>query len=368
MTTDAEPDVPASAVPASEVVNEKRSGTAGAPSSAAAVSLATVVLGSMRWVALLTVLGALFARAIVPALHGIAVGYDRFTNRSQTAAEVTTQLVAVVLLGVSIALAVEVARSRAPIYLRALSIVLTGAVSMLVFASIQGERSFTPVLVVLSLSASTIVIAAGVDGLRQPAAGALGAVAILAGVSSSLRTLAVLLANRAALLPRTEGIDWARVFATASFAAEIMLIVVATGWVTTRSKKLTSPAVVVALLLAALGTREALLDTANPSPLFFLVKHGAARLLSRPVPFAPLGVEVFVALFAPLLATAVLLQRRQVPALLATLALLLLAGATAEIPVHAAALVVASLTMTLASRDARGVWAAIASAERARKG
>lgn len=324
-----------------------------------------MTLGSMRWIALLAVLGSLFARGVGPSLRGVAVGWDRFTNRAENVVEIVTQLTAVILLTAAVALVVDVARSRAPIYLRATSIVLTGAVGFLLFSSIQAERPFSPVLVALSFASSTLAIATGVDALKQPAAGSLGGVAVLTGVANYTRTIAVLLANRAALLPHTDGIEGSRVVATVSFGAQILLLVLATAWITLRSKKVASPIIVVALALAALATRQALGES-DAAPLHFIVKHGLGRLLPSPVPFVPHVVELFVGAFGPLLALAVLAMRRQVPALLGSLALLLVAGASSEIPILSAAVVVASLSLTLASRDARGVWAAIAAAERSR--
>jgi hypothetical protein len=350
-------------VEATEPRGEKASSAPGASGP----PLSTQVLGALRPVALLTIVGAVLARGLVPALHGFAVGYDRFTNRAQSFAEVLSQLVAVILLATAVMLLVEVVRSRAPLYLRAMSILPAGAVCLLVFGSIESERAFAPVLGVLSVSSSLLAIASGVDAVKQPAAGSLGVVVALAGVSSTLRGLSVLLASRAAHGPVSEGVDGARAVATGAFAIQIMLLVIAVGWITTRAKKVTSPAVVVALALAALATQQALSERGDPGALHFVVRNTVLRLMSRPEPYVPVSVALFVATFTPLLALAVLAHRNQVPALLASLALAVLVGPTAEIPLHSIALVVASLAVTLASRDARGVWAAIASAERSRK-
>jgi hypothetical protein len=272
------------------------------------------------------------------------------------------------MLAASVVLVVEVARSRAPVYLRVGSILLTGIQCLVVFASLSAERSPSFLLVASCCAASTIAVASGVDAVRQPPAGSLGVVAVLVGLSSALRAVSVVLANRAALLPRSDGTDWSRVVATAVFGLQALAIIAAVGWLTTRAKRVVSPAVGIALGLAAFATRQVSMEIPDPGPFYFLIKHGAARLLARPVPYVPAMAEVFVAILAPLLALAALTQRRQVPALLGGLALLLIAGTSAEIPLNGMALVVASLSITIASRDARGVWAAIAREERSRAG
>ena len=354
---------PSEAKGAAEPKGTPRPG-AGEPSPAPLLSV--IVLGSMRWIALATVLINLFARAITPGLHGVAVGWDRFTNRAQQASEILTQFLGVTMLALALMLMIEVTRSRAPAHLRVLALLFGGVGCLVLFASAGAERAPMPLLIASCSASSTLAVLAGLDAIRQPAAGSLGAVALLAGLASSMRAMAVFLADRAALRPRSEGLDASRVFATIAFALTVMLLVVATGWLTSRAKKLVSPAVVIALSLGALATRQILVEVESPGPLYFLLKHGAERLLTRPVPFVPLPLELFVVIVTPLLAFAALLQRGQMPALLGGLALLLTVGASAEIPLNGIALIVASLAITLASRDARGVWMAIAAQERSR--
>ncbi len=320
----------------------------------------------MRWLGLAMVLITIFARALAPALHGVAVGWDRFTNRAQQASEILTQFLCVTTLAFAVMFVMDMTRSRAPAHLRVLSLLLTGIGCLVLFASVGGERAPMPFLIASCGASSTLAVLSGLDALRQPAAGSLGVVAILSGLASSMRAISVVLANRAALLPRSDGVDGSRIFATIAFGLTVLLLVIATGWLTARAKKLVSPAVVVALALGAVATRQILVESASPGPIYFLLKHGAERLLTRPVPYVPLALELFVVLVTPLLALAALAQRGQMPALLGALALLLMVGASAEIPLNGIALIVASLSITLASRDARGVWAAIAAQERSR--
>jgi hypothetical protein len=80
------------------------------------------------------------------------------------------------------------------------------------------------------------------------------------------------------------------------------------------------------------------------------------RLSPRPEPLVPIAVRFFVAALAPLVAVAVLLSKHLVPGFAAAIALALLVGAAPEVPLHAVALLVASLTLALAAHDERGIW------------
>jgi hypothetical protein len=163
----------------------------------------------------------------------------------------------------------------------------------------------------------------------------------------------------------------ARGAATVGFLAGGLAVAAAAAWLTVRSKRMPSPAVVGALGVALLLTRQALLaerDDAGPGTL--LVRSAAERLLARPAPYLPLGFQIFVVLLAPLLAALALLAPRGSasggartapipPAVGAAIALALLVRDTPEIPLAGLALVIAALAAALAAHDERGIWDAI---------
>ena len=320
-----------------------------------------LAMGAFRWVALGVVLVTVLARGLAPAFHGFAVGYDRLTDRVEFVAEVATQLGTFVLVSLVVGLVVEVARSRAPIALRIVAIILTALGLLMVASSVGSDRAALLLLLVTCVAASSLAILCGVDAARQPAAGWLGAAPIVAGVASSLRGVAVLVADRAALLPRTEGVEGARVLATIAFGLHAVVIAIALVWLTTRRRIELWVGAGLVVVLSALAAWAFTGERGSAGHLFLLLKLGVGNLLSLPVPLVPVSAEVGLTVASVLVALLAVTARKQVPALVASLGLVCLVGPSAEVPVYALALLAGSLGFTLASRDARGVWAAIQS-------
>lgn len=318
-----------------------------------------VAMGSIRWVALGVVVVTLFARALAPAFPGYAVGFDRLTNRVELVAEIATQLVTFFLVVLVVTLVVEVARSRAPLALRMAAIMLSSITALMVASSVGNDRAPLILLLVSCMSASSLAILGGADAVRQPTIGWLGAAPILVGVASSMRAVAVLVAERAALLPRSEGVEGARVLATVAFGLHTSAVLVGLAWLATRGRRASWIGALVAGVVAALVSWSIARDSSDPGHLYLLVKHGVGNLLSLPVPYVPVFAEVSLTVTSFVLAFFALAQRREVAGVVASLALFSLVGGSGEVPVFALSLVAATLAFTMASRDARGVWAAI---------
>ncbi len=133
-------------------------------------------------------------------------------------------------------------------------------------------------------------------------------------------------------------------------------------WISSRGKKLTSPATLVILALALFFTRQALAgQSSDAHGLDLLCWRAAVRLLDRPDAALPLGFRIFVAFLAPLVALAALLTRGALVPIGAAVALALAARGAAEMPPCALMLIIGALAVALTARDGRALWASLLS-------
>jgi hypothetical protein len=97
-------------------------------------------------------------------------------------------------------------------------------------------------------------------------------------------------------------------------------------------------------------------STDEAGPALVLLRRVADRLVVRPEPYVPQAIGIFMAFLPPLVAIAALFARTLVPALTGSIALLLLARGSPEMPLGAISLLIAALAIPLAARDDRGIW------------
>jgi hypothetical protein len=90
------------------------------------------------------------------------------------------------------------------------------------------------------------------------------------------------------------------------------------------------------------------------------------QLTPRPWPAVPSALLWAQAAIAPVLALATLTVRREIPALLAALALVLLVPGTADVPMLGLCLFLSSVSLALVVRDSKGVWASLEARSRER--
>jgi hypothetical protein len=135
-------------------------------------------------------------------------------------------------------------------------------------------------------------------------------------------------------------------------------------WLTTRRKPETPWIARVALLVAFIVAWGALRGAREGAPLWEVL---ANRAVDRLMPNEPPALLVLPQLrtvletCGPLLATAALAARGQMPAVTGAFALALLAGPSTDVPLSALALTLAALSASLAAHDDRGMWAVLLS-------
>lgn len=349
-----------------------------APEPAPAVSPARGGVPILRLVppfAALAILASIFGRAVGPSMEGLAVGLGRIISAVQLVGGVLSQVLAVAAIVLAMGEILVVSRSRVPAPLRLGAIGLGGAVVLVCFLASPRRESLPALLVALmSGSAVTLALLAGVTSLKASFSRAAGMILGLVGLASLLRLIAVVIAFQAALPGGARLVMVARGVATAGFLAGLLALAIAAAWIASRSRKLASPGTLIPLALALFLTQKALhADGDDAGALSVLVRRAVDLLIARPLPVLPAGLQIFAALLAPLLAIAALTSRPArgasaaalaPPAIGAAIALALLVRDAPDMPLGALALVVAGLTAALAAHDDRGVWDTIATAPR----
>lgn len=348
------------------------------PAPAPAASPARGGLPILRLVppfAALAILASIFGRAVGPSMEGLAVGLGRIIYAVQLAGGVLSQVLAVAAIVLAMGEILVVSRSRVPAALRLGALGLGGGVVLVCFLASPRRESLPALLVALmSGSAVTLAILAGVTSLKASFSRAAGMILGLVGLASLLRLIAVVVAFQSAAPGGARLVMIARGVATAGFVAGLLAMAIAAAWIASRSRKLASPGTLVPLALALFLTQKALhADGDDAGALSVLVRRAVDLLIARPLPVLPAGLQIFAALLAPLLAIGALVSRPArgasaaalaPPAIGAAIALALLVRDAPDMPLGALALVVAGLTAALAAHDDRGVWDAITTAPR----
>lgn len=325
-----------------------------------------LVLRLVKPLAILAVLALLFGRILGPSWAGIAVGMGRVIRAMEIAGGALTQLFAMAATVLTMAELLAVTRSRMPYLVRILAIV-AGGLAIIVGLSAAAVRVPGLSLALIGTSASILALAAAWDARRAPFARGAALVLGLLGTASLVRLASIGLAVLSATRSSAPLAAAARGVATGSYVIDGLALLATLAVLSASAKKLTSPISTGAFILAFIATRQAVIGgTDDADVVSLLLRRAAARLLTRPEPFLPLMAQIFIGFLAVFLAIGALFARGQVPALAGALALALVARGSPDMPLGALVLGVASMSVALAARDDRGLWAAI-SAEQAQE-
>jgi hypothetical protein len=345
------------------------------------------ILRAARPFAILAVVAVLLGRAIGPSIAGIGVGMDRAVRAFELVGQVTSQCFAIAAVVFAMSELLAASRGRLPGAIRPFAVGLGGVVILVTLLASPRRESLPAVIVSgAAICAAVLALFAAASVARVPFARAAALVVGLTGLAGILRLGAIALAFQAEAPRMSSLLLSARVFATLAFFADVAAVLLVVAWIAARARKLTSPVTLVVLGLAMLLTRQALsADRDDVGSLTLLVRRAGERLLLSPAPLVPHAVALFLAFLALLAAVAALLAPDTAPkksapggppapivsaptppAIRAAVALALLARGAPEMPMNALLLVIAAITMALAARDDRGLWAAIGDAARGR--
>lgn len=313
----------------------------------------------VRPLAAFAVIAMLLGRVIGPSVRGLAVGLGRTGDVLELAGAAMSQFFLIVATVGAMALGLSALRAGLPSIVRFGAVFATGLV-VLVTLSASASRVPEASLVLVGGVACALALLAAWDTMRAPFARATAVMLGLLGLGALMRVVSVLIVMRegvasAALARMARGVS------TVGLLLDGAAMIVAVGVVSSRGKKLTSPATLVALAAALFATRQALAGTSvDAAAMSVLLSRAAKNLILRPEPLVSPVIATFVAFAAPALAVAALSTRTLTPALSGAIALLLVARGAPDVPLCALALVIASLATVLAARDHRGLWAALA--------
>jgi hypothetical protein len=326
-----------------------------------------LILRLVRPLAVLGVLALIFGRLLEPSWAGIAVGMGRLIRVMEVVGGALTQLFAMAATVLAMAQLLALIHSRATSLVRTLAIVAGGlAIIVSLFSAAMRVPGLS--LGVVGVASTALALASAWDAYRSPFARRTALVLGLIGAAGAVRLASIGLAVLAASRASGPLASVARGVATGSFVLDALALFTAMAVLATNGKKVTSPLTTAALVLAFLATRQAMLGGADDTDtVSLLLRRAATRFLTRPEPFVPFQVQFFVGFLAVFAAVSALFGRGQLPALAAALALALVARGSPDMPLGALVLVLASMSVVLAARDDRGLWATI-SAEQPRPG
>lgn len=312
-------------------------------------------------VAALGIVASVVGRAIAPALRGAGEGLDRLISFTNLAGSFSTYLFAFGGLFVLVLeLGVTFREKKLAIAYRLAAAVTSACIVALVVFAFRAplpERAS----VLAALASSVIALIAGWEAALVRRTRALGitlagmAVAALFHLSSSL--MAFYSSARGILRLATT----ARVLAAGSVLFDAGVILTVFVWLITRKRTATTWLARAALFLGCIVAWGALRGVRENAPFWQVL---ANRAVDRLIPSSP-GALVWPAMrtlletCAPMLGAAALAARGQMPAITGSLALVLIARPSTDVPLSALALTLAALSAPLAARDDRGMWAVL---------
>lgn len=310
-------------------------------------------LARVRPVAVLAVVATVLGRALVPAMRGVVGGEGPWLDRLEVLSALASQLMLVTLATLLVAITFSVLRlTRLPLAYRLGATALAGVVLGLAMPASVARLgpTFSSILALAAIAAAMLGTAQALVAPHTRAAGVLlGLMAIGALTRQVAWGMAIAGGEKAFVRVAMA----ARGVATGALVIEGIAVGVAMLWLATRQRRIASIGTSVALMIALLGSWIGeRIDLVAASPWKLAFARAVNRLVSPPPPLL-IGspVRLFVATLAVSLAAAAVLTRRETPAIVGTLALVLLAGVDADIPLCALSLAVASLAAALAAHD-----------------
>lgn len=331
----------------------------------------------VRSIAIFAVVVVLIGRAFGSSLRGLAVGLGKHAELLELVGATLSK--SFLILGTIVALGLSLAVLRTPVsaFVRFVVIVCGGLVTLTTLPS-MAIRISEDTLIISGSMACALALVAAADSMRVPFARATSLIVGGVGLSGVARVIAIVLLTRERL-PSGYRVA-AQAMSTVGLVLDGLAMAIAVGFVSSRNRKPSSPATIIALGGALVATRLALGGASEDAGLVSELFDRAARaLVVRPEPLVSQAVVVFFSFAAPALAIAVLATPTLTPALSGAIALALLAHGAPDVPLCGLMLSIASMATILASRDNRAIWAAIkrddavdestaASAERGERG
>lgn len=320
-----------------------------APSSSSFRHWTHTPLPWLRVAAVLALFATCISRVLTPALKGAGVLPNEWVSLVVFVGNALAQLLLFALLTLLLSLALAVLQTPALSLPFRLTFTALGGLSLGLGAPASNAVLATWLLGVLASSTALMALLASGQALVHRPVRGVGLVLALVGTGALTRQAAWLLAASHTLSPSTFLVS-ARVAATAAFALQATALLAAVVWVATRRGRPLGLSTSLAMgLAAALTSVAAAASAGRGGPWAGVVGSGLYHLLQTPAPLVSVPMRHFVALLGPLLAAAAVFGRGGPPGLRGALALILIGGTDADVPLCALCLVVASLALVLSA-------------------
>jgi hypothetical protein len=303
----------------------------------------------MRWLAGVGILAAVMARGLAPALRGYKSGIGRWIVRADGAAALLSQLLVVcAVMACFRALLVTLRERRLPALQRLVTV--PAAAGVLTLAIAASKADLTPTLTLtIGCASSLVTLISGVRAVHLPRTRALGLVLGVVGTAAMIQTAVRAVALEASDRALAELFDTARVLATLGFALFMVAVAIVVAWLLA-GRRYSSMAAGAALLACALlawladaGSRY------GATGISYLLGRTLMELGRQPSPLVAPLVRHWVLLVSLAAASAAVLWPGRDRLVQACLAMVVLAGAQADVPVLGLLLVLSALSAALAS-------------------
>ena len=314
----------------------------------------------LRYVAAVGLVASILGRALAPALRGARQGLDRIIPYTDLAGSVASYLFAFAAIAMMV---VQLSRTlqerRLGRAYRPMAMALGAAVLFLTAPALRHtltERAS----IVTGASSGLLALVAVPQALRVGRTRALGVVLAAAGMAALLHLGGTTIAWYAGERAMYRLAVVARGLATADVAFDALGIATALAWLRTRDSKVNAWTTRLVLVVAFVVAWGAARGGSEGSPFWQLLAHRSIeRLLVSPGPYVWLPLRYLLEAIAPLLGVVAVATRRQIAPVMGSLALVLLARPSTDVPLSALALALAALSAALTARDDRSMWAVV---------
>jgi hypothetical protein len=289
---------------------------------------------------------------VLPGMRGVAL--QRTVEVCEVASAALSFTVVALLVALVCASSFEVARvSRVGMGVRGAVVGISGLVVALASPAIV-MRLPTIASLAMALTTSTIACVGGVVALRAPQTRALGALLIALSFCAVLRVTGWELASVGGAEANPRIYDAGRVLATVGVAVHTLAILLATAWLSARSRFrgriLANGALLLAFGITYLAART---TETTPSAAEAILRTSLGEAALAPAPYFLAGVSAFLVPASILLALVSLVQRSPSPGVAAMLALALLSHGAFDVPLQALAALAATQWAILAMAAGR---------------
>lgn len=332
---------------------EDGTGTARGASSgvawAADALVATAVVGLVA-----KVLGVI----VVPGMRGMVA--EGTMVAAETASATFGYVFAALLVALVCGGSFELARARnISLFVRGTVVAIAGIVVALASPAVV-QRLFSWAALGCAVVTSLLALLAGAASLRMAHTRAVGGVLALLAVAGFFRPVGWVMVVFAGERANMSLYDVGRTLGAVSVVVQVMALLLASIWLSSRSllrgRILANLALVTAFALTWLAARE---NEGAPLPLVAMLRSSLVQAASTtPIP----GIATVAAFLVPasLLLAAVALVQKIVPkAILVALSLALVSAGSLDVPLQALAATAASQWLLLAMADKRAMWASL---------